>query len=315
MTGEALEAWETWLRAAGRPSTTIGLRLYHVRRVFAELDVDPWSVTTEQLLEHLASKGWAPETRRSYRASLRAFYAWAQATGRRLDSPAHLLPVITVPRRLPRPTPEKVYRQALLEADERGRLLLQLAAICGLRRGELARLRREDLEMDLLGWSISVQGKGGHIRSVPLTNDLARQLRALPPGYVFQSRKGGGPLTPGHIGVLVRRMLPEGWSCHTLRHRCATVAYHASHDLRAVQELLGHAKPETTALYTLVPRQSVRHLVEATAADLALGPAARGDQEADQAGQGTGGDVLQDVGDRPAAAGPPGERHDAGDAA
>ena len=73
-------------------------------------------------------------------------------------------------------------------------------------------------------------------------------------------------LTPAHVGKIVSRLLPEAWTCHTLRHRCATVAYHASHDLRAVQELLGHAKPETTAAYTLVPQDSVRALVVATSA-------------------------------------------------
>lgn len=265
ITNSALEAWQTWLRAAGRPPTTIGLRTYHVRRVFSEIDSDPWSVTTEQLVTYLAGKGWAAETRRSYRASLRSFYAWAQATGRRSDSPAHLLPPIKVPRSLPRPTPEVVYRAALLEADSRGRLMLELAAVCGLRRGEIARVRREDVVDDLLGRSLIVMGKGGHVRSVPLPDGLAVQLLEAPAGWVFPS-PAGGPLTAAHVGKLVSRLLPEGWTCHTLRHRCATVAYHARRDLRAVQELLGHAKPETTALYTLVPADSVRALVAATSA-------------------------------------------------
>lgn len=263
VSGDALEAWARWLRAAGRPSTTIGLRTYHVRRVFADLEADPWTVGTEQLVEYLSRQCWAPETRRAYRASLRAFYAWAMATGRRTDSPAHLLPVVKVPRALPRPTPEHVYREALRRADERGRLMVQLAAVCGLRRGEIARVRREDVVEDLLGRSLVVHGKGGHVRSVPLPAGLAVQLLGLPEGWIFASPRGG-PLTPAHVGKIVSRLLPEGWTCHTLRHRCATVAYHASHDLRAVQELLGHAKPETTAAYTLIPAGSVRALVMAT---------------------------------------------------
>lgn len=265
VTGESLEAWGTWLRAAGRPETTISLRMYHVRRVFSELEVDPWGVSTEQLVEYLAARSWAAETRRSYRASLRAFYAWAMATGRRADSPAHLLPVVKVPRALPRPTPESVYREALLQADERGWLMVQLAAICGLRRGEIARVRREQVVEDLLGRSLMVLGKGGHVRSVPLPGGLAAQILGLPAGWLFPSPRGGH-LTPAHVGKIVSRLLPEGWTCHTLRHRCATVAYNASHDLRAVQELLGHAKPETTAAYTLVPQDSVRALVAATSA-------------------------------------------------
>ena len=75
----------------------------------------------------------------------------------------------------------------------------------------------------------------------------------------------GQAMTPAHIGKLVSAALPDGWTCHKLRHRCATVAYHATRDLRAVQELLGHAKPETTARYTQVPADAMRACVAATA--------------------------------------------------
>ena len=265
VTREALDSWTLWLRAAGRPSTTIQLRTYHVERVFGDLGVDPWVVETEELVVYLAEQDWAAETRRSYRASLRSFYAWAQATGRRADSPAHLLPVVKVPRALPRPTPEAIYRSALRAAGLRERLMLELAAVCGLRRGEIARVRREDVVDDLLGRSLMVKGKGGHVRAVPLPPGLAAQILDQAAGWIFASPRGG-PLTPAHVGKLVSQLLPEGWTCHTLRHRCATVAYHASRDLRAVQELLGHAKPETTAVYTLVPEESVRALVVATSA-------------------------------------------------
>lgn len=267
ITDTELEQWTAWMRAAGRPETTIGLRVYHVRRVMAAIDVSPWEITAEQLVHYLAEQAWAPETRRAYRASLRAFYGWGQACGRRLDSPAHLLPPITVPRGVPRPTPDAVYRAALAAAGPRERLMVLLAAVCGLRRGEIARARREDVEPDLLGYSLRVHGKGGHVRSVPLPDALAVQLLNAPAGWLFPSSKsGGGHLTAHHVGVLVSRLLPEGWTCHTLRHRCATVAYASTRDLRAVQELLGHAKPETTARYTQVPVDAVRAAVTAAAA-------------------------------------------------
>lgn len=262
-----VQAWGAWLRAAGRPQTTIGLRTYHVQRAMKEIQTDPWSLSTEQLVEWLAGKAWAPETRRSYRASLRAFYAWAQATGRRLDNPAGLIPSIKLPRGVPRPTPEQVYIDALIAADDRTRLMILLAAQCGLRRGEIAQLHTRDLVTDLVGWSLRVTGKGGHERMVPLPSELVRVLRELPPGWVFpSSARKSGHLTPAHAGKLVSRALPDGWTCHTLRHRCATVAYAARRDLRAVQELLGHAKPETTARYTQVPVDAIRAAVAAAAA-------------------------------------------------
>lgn len=164
-------------------------------------------------------------------------------------------------------TPEMIYRQALADADDRARLMIQLAAQCGLRRGEIARCRREDVVPDLWGHSLRVDGKGGHVRSVPLPEELAQIILEHPPSWLFPSpAAGGGPLTPHHVGKIVSRLLPDGWTCHTLRHRCATVAYASTRDLRAVQELLGHAKPETTARYTQVPVDAVRQAVAAAAA-------------------------------------------------
>ena len=259
-----IDAWARWLRAAGRPESTIGLRTYHVRRVMTEIVTDPWSLTTEQLVDYLSAQGWAAETRRAYRASLRSFYAWAQATGRRVDSPAHLLPTVKVPRRVPRPTPELFYQQAVMAGDQRQRLMIHLAAVCGLRRGEIAQVSREDVQPDMVGHSLRVLGKGGHERMVPLPRLLAVELLEAPAGWLFPS-PAGGHLTPHHVGKLVSRCLPEGWTTHTLRHRCATVAYRHARDLRAVQELLGHAKPETTALYTQVPKDAIREAVMAAA--------------------------------------------------
>lgn len=263
----ALTSWATWMRAAGRPVSTIALRCYHVHRVMKEIETDPWSLTTEDLVIYLGGKTWSPETRRSYRSSLRQFYAWAQATGRRQDNPAALLPTIKLPRGIPRPTPDLMFRAALAEADDRSRLMVQLAAWCGLRRGEIARVRRDDVLPDLIGHSLRITGKGGHERLVPLPEDLARTLLAAPPGWLFPSpHRAGLHLTPHHVGKIVSALLPDGWTTHTLRHRCATVAYASTRDLRAVQELLGHAKPETTARYTQVPAGALRAAVTAAAA-------------------------------------------------
>ncbi len=261
----ALPAWESYMRASGAPDTSIGLRLYHVGRVAREVGGTPSRLTFEQLVEWLGGKGWSPNTRRSYRASLRAFYSWALATGRVVESPAHLLPAVKVPRARPRPAPEEAYREALMRADDRARLAIMLAAQCGLRRSEIARARTDELEADLLGMSLRVTGKGGHVRLVPLPDDLARIIERHEPGWLFPSPQRRH-LTPAHLGKIVSRFLPGGLTTHTLRHRCGTVSYAATHDLRAVQELLGHSKPETTMLYTLVPDASIRAAMAAAAA-------------------------------------------------
>ncbi|MEN8675695.1 tyrosine-type recombinase/integrase [Nocardioides sp.] len=264
----SIVAWCDWMTAAGAPTTSIGLRRYHVQRVARELRTAPRSVSVDQLTAWLAGQDWSPNTRRAYRSSLRSFYGWALATGRVKSSPAHQLPPVKIPRPRPRPTPEEAFSDALRVADDRTRRALLLAGVCGLRRGEVAAVRGEHVERDLIGWSLRVKGKGGHVRLVPLPDDIAALLRASGPGWVFPSSHGGH-LTPHHLAKLVSRHLPAGLTMHTLRHRCATVAYAATRDLRAVQELLGHAKPETTAIYTAVPDQAVLAAVASCAPGLA----------------------------------------------
>lgn len=261
-----LNKWASWMRAANNRPDTIDQRVYHVSRLLRETRGDPWSMTSEDLIDWLGSKAWKPNTLRSYRASFRAFFTWGQGLGRRRDNPALLIPRVKVPRGLPRPTPEQVYRDAVRATDDDVRLMINLAAVCGLRRGEISRVRREDVFADLLGWSLRVIGKGGHERHVPLTDGLAALLRARPPSWIFPSPRRPGPLTPAHVGKLVSRAFPDGWTCHNLRHRCGTIAYEHTKDLRAVQELLGHAKPETTALYTQVRQASIREAVNGAAA-------------------------------------------------
>lgn len=256
--GTELAAWRKHLISAGTATETIKLRIYHLERVAAELKGRPDTVTLERLVDWLAAQEWAPNTRRTYRASLRSFYSWALVTGRVKSSPAHLLPSVKVPRARPRPTPETVYRDALATADERVTLALLLGGQYGLRRGEISRARREDVEPDLIGSCLRVVGKGGHVRLVPLEEEHAALILRRPAGWLFPSPvRPGHPLTPAHLGKLVRQAL-ETHTTHTLRHRAGTKSYRATLDIRAVQEFLGHASPAPTAIYTEVGRDAIR---------------------------------------------------------
>lgn len=258
-----LIAWETYMLAIGTPDTTLQLRLYHLRRLAADVPKTPATLTFDDLVAWFAGQSWAQNTRKSYRQSFRSFYAWAMATGRVRESPAHLLPPVRVPRGKPRPTPELDYQAAIAKAAPRERLALRLAGVCGLRRSEVARARREDVEVDLLGHSLRVTGKGGHVRLVPLPADLAAEVLAMPDGWLFPSPHGGH-LTPHHLAKCMSAVL--GHNPHSLRHRAGTRAYQGTKDLRAVQEFLGHAKPETTAIYTEVAGADVRAAMNAAAA-------------------------------------------------
>jgi integrase/recombinase XerC len=215
-------------------------------------------LNTAQLLTYLGRDGWAPETRRSARNAVRSYFKWAEQSGLVRHNPALQLPAIRVPAGKPRPTPDQVLVDALAGAQPRERLLVMFAAYAGLRRAEIAKIHTCDIGEGAL----RVMGKGGRVRVVPLHPAIADELREhiLETGYMFPGQIDGH-ISPGHVGVLIKRTLGSGWSAHTLRHRFASKAYAVQRDLLAVQELLGHSKPETTRRYTQVPDGAVRAAV------------------------------------------------------
>ena len=138
--------------------------------------------------------------------------------------------------------------------------MVRLAAELGMRRREVALVHTRDLIQQDDGWSLVVHGKGARIRVLPLHDELASELRMLPDGYAFPSRTGGH-ITPGHVGKIVTALLPQGVTMHALRHRFATRAYAMTKDVFVVQQLMGHAKPETTRRYVEVADDRLRSAV------------------------------------------------------
>lgn len=266
---QVLDEWTAWMSASHCSPETIKLRRWNIRHILDGVRMldDPWAVTTQQLVDFIARQPWKPATARGYRASLRSFYGWARDVGYITVSPAHALPRVKMPRSRPRPIPEEDYAVTTLMVRDDVLLAVLLGGNCGMRRGEIARTAREDLERDLLGeWWLRVVGKGGHERLVPVPDELASLIRARPAGWLFPSpspRRRGLHVTPGHIGKTISAALPGSWTTHSLRHRCATVALDETRDLRAVQELLGHASVATTQLYTLVTDSRIRAAVNA----------------------------------------------------
>jgi site-specific recombinase XerC len=266
----------TWLRAGNRSAGTVELRRGHLARL-AEQCADPWRVTSQQLAGWLSNPDWKAETKRSLRSTLRSFYGWGVKTGRIALSPAVDLEAVMLPRSLPRPAPDDVLRMALLRANDRTRIALMLAGYAGLRAAEIAAVHTRQIgDGELL-----VIGKGGHHRRVPLHPHLRSELDAemarrrrgehgsgfrgrflSDTGYLFPSDREPGPITSHHLSKLVGQALLGVWTTHTLRHRFATAAYLVERDLRAVQELLGHTKPETTARYAAVPEGALRSAVD-----------------------------------------------------
>ena len=169
--------------------------------------------------------------------------------------------------------------EALAKADDFGALrdlaMLELFYSSGLRLGELQGLNLEDL--DLLADQVKVRGKGKKERLVPVGSRAAKVLRQYLGGReevvaggidrraLFLSGRGQR-LSARTIQRRMRRLLSstgvEGARVHSLRHTFATHMLDAGADLRAVQELLGHASLSTTQIYTHTSVERLRRVYQ-----------------------------------------------------
>jgi len=154
----------------------------------------------------------------------------------------------------------------------RDRALLELLYSSGLRVSELIHVRWRDL--DLNEGLTRVTGKGSKTRIVPVGAKAVAALTALReqdhPGADDPLVCGrlGKPLTPNGVRArLKRRARDQGvWKRvypHLLRHSCASHVLESSGDLRAVQELLGHADISTTQIYTHLDFQHLARVYDA----------------------------------------------------
>ncbi|MCF6386529.1 tyrosine-type recombinase/integrase [Mycobacterium sp. MBM] len=267
--------WQEWVelflaeqRGAHRAEETIATRLAHLRAfALAHPGVTPVDVTRDQLLAWIGRRTVKPRTAHSIRSTMRVFFRVLRDLDHRGDDPARTLPAISLPRSLPRPCPDHAVR-AVYEtvSDERLLLAIRVMVETGMRRREVVRIHPDDVAGRAGDYRLHVVGKGDHERWVPIGDDLADRILAHR-GYLFAGR-GSKPVTARHLGKQIAAALPGVWTAHTLRHRFATAAYQATSDLRAVQELLGHSSPDTTAIYTQIGGDAMRRAAQAAALQL-----------------------------------------------
>lgn len=209
-----------------------------------------------ELESFLATPGWSLQTRASYRSHLRAYYRWAYETGLRADDPAATLRRYRVPRRLPRPLTDEQFTTLVACATGSLRTAVLLGGLAGLRCVEIAAVNPST---DVLNNSLYVCGKGGVLAMLPLHDLLAADL-ARYDGFVCP-----GDLD-GHVSsqAVRHRIRVHMARCgvkatpHQLRHTFGINVYTNTRDLRLTQELMRHASPATTAVYTLVSDESRR---------------------------------------------------------
>jgi len=255
-----LAAYVEYLWLQGRAATTVNQRRNALTRLARALpcpvlDAGPAELLTWRAGLTMGTSGVCGDV-----SHVRQFYSWAVDQGLIVASPAGRLPVPRRGRRLPRPIGEDDLMHALVTAPPRIRVWIVLAAWCGLRAKEIAYLRRECVLLEAQPGPLLLVArdatKGIRERTVPLSLFAVDELRAaqLPlHGWCFLRRDGRpGPNTPAHVSALASAHFRECGvpaTLHMLRHRFGTGTYAHGRDLRAVQELLGHASIATTQIY------------------------------------------------------------------
>ncbi len=239
------------------------------------------AIDTLAVRSHLASLHRGRLANRSlarHLSSLRAFFRWACREGHLEKSPAKGLPAPRVPKTLPRAM-TLVDTETLLDSreedsfPERERALFEFLYATGLRVSEAAGLDLEDV--DFSARLARVVGKGRKERIVPFGEEAEAALRDYLPARaarrrgldgepLFVNARGGRLTTRSMARLLKTRLraagLPAAISPHALRHTFATHLLSAGADLRAIQELLGHASLSTTQKYTHLDAARLREV-------------------------------------------------------
>jgi len=220
----------------------------------------------------LGERGLDPASQARILSTVRAFFRWLWETRRIPINPASALRNPKQAQRLPAFLTEEESR-GLLELPEatdflsaRLRCLLELLYASGLRVSELTGLDLQDLLLEQR--TLRVMGKGRKERLVPFHEEAERVLRdylgfrgaflaekGLPASPALFLNQRGGRLTPTSVRTFLAQALEHAAvrakvSPHALRHSFATHLLNRGMDLRAIQELLGHASLSTTQRYT-----------------------------------------------------------------
>lgn len=243
----------THLEQCGRSPRTVTLRRTILRRMDSDLPDGLINATPDQLRAWIYRPHWSRSTWHAYHGCASAFFIWATNpwSPRVSRNPMLALPAPAKPRGVPKPITDRQLAAILDLVEPRVRLWSLLAAYAGLRCIEISRLHREHIDEHIL----IVLGKGEKAGVVPTHPLVWEAVRDLPAGPVARTL-AGGPTTANYVSLVAIRAFAaaglDGVHLHRLRHWFGTTVYRATRDIRRTQELLRHASPTTTALYTLI---------------------------------------------------------------
>lgn len=242
--------------------------------------IDPLAV--RGFVAHLMRAGLGKASVARKLSAVRSFLNHSVRDGRVDASPAEGIPSPRIPKHLPATlTVDEMFN--LLEriqeddpASLRDRAILELLYAAGLRVSELVGLDLDDL--DIAGTVIRVRGKGGKQRVVPFGDKAAAAVKrwlenseslrsgGKAPDALFLNLRGGR-LTGRSVSRILDKRLREAaifarLSPHALRHSFASHMLGSGADLRAIQELLGHASLSTTQRYTHVSTDALMQIYD-----------------------------------------------------
>ncbi|QPC43633.1 tyrosine recombinase XerC [Kaustia mangrovi] len=213
-------------------------------------------------------------------SAIRALFGFLERNGLASNPAIGAIRTPKLPHAVPKPlTVEAAGRLMAADAEmasqdtppwvtARDAAILMMLYGCGLRISEVLGLNRADAPVSADTDTLTVTGKGGKTRIVPVMEPVREAVAAylalyphdMPPGSALFRGVRGARLNARMVQRLIERLrgalgLPETATPHALRHSFATHLLGAGADLRAIQELLGHSSLSTTQLYTEVDRE------------------------------------------------------------
>jgi integrase/recombinase XerD len=244
--------------------------IYSCKRFAAFLKRSPDTATAEDIRLfqlHLAETGMSICNRNRIMTGLKFLL---RVTLRRLDLASEIYH-IREPQKIPLVmSPDETRRLLAVAVSLKVRVLLSLGYGCGLRAGEVVRLKVKHIDsaQKIIRVEQSKGRKDRHVMLSPETLDLLRQWWKARPSrqdaqtppqerWLFPGRTAGRPMTTRQLSRLFHEAadaagIKKGVTLHALRHSFATHLLEAGTDIRVIQALLGHDKLDTTARYTRV---------------------------------------------------------------